>query len=314
MAHYLITGGAGFIGSNLAAALVAQGERVRVLDDFSTGRESNLRALEGKIELVRGTITDAATVDAAVTSVDYVLHQAARASVPRSVEQPVECDLVNVHGTALVLDAARRHGVKRVVFAASSSAYGETPTLPKVETMLPSPLSPYAVSKLAAEHYCRVFHICYGLETVALRYFNVFGPRQDPKSQYAAVIPNFITTALAGGHPSIYGDGEQSRDFCYIENCVEANLKACTAPGAAGQVFNVACGERTTLLEVVNQLSEIVGRKLVPKHLPPRAGDIKHSLADISRAREVLGYQGRVGFVEGLRRTVDWYRSSSTNA
>ncbi|HEX2571998.1 MAG TPA: SDR family oxidoreductase [Polyangia bacterium] len=309
MARYLITGGAGFIGSNLAWALVARGDEVRVLDNFSTGREANLRGLEGRIGLFRGDITDAAVLESAMDGVDFVLHEAALPSVPRSIERPLDCDRVNVHGTVMVLDAARRKGVRRVVFAASSSAYGETPTLPKVETMGPAPLSPYAASKLAGEHYCQVFHKCYGLETVALRYFNVFGPRQDPTSQYAAVIPNFVRAALTGGEPLIYGDGQQSRDFCYIENCVEANLLACTAPGAAGQVFNVACAERTTLLDVVNGLSEIVGRPLKPQHAPARAGDIKHSLADITRAREILGYTGKIRFAEGLRRTVDWYRA-----
>jgi UDP-N-acetylglucosamine/UDP-N-acetyl-alpha-D-glucosaminouronate 4-epimerase len=309
MARYLITGGAGFIGSNLAWALVARGDEVRVLDNFSTGREANLRGLEGRIGLLRGDITDAAVLESAMDGVDFVLHEAALPSVPRSIERPLDCDRVNVHGTVLVLDAARRKGVRRVVFAASSSAYGETPTLPKVETMMPAPLSPYAASKLAGEHYCQVFHKCYGLETVALRYFNVFGPRQDPTSQYAAVIPNFVRAALTGGEPLIYGDGQQSRDFCYIENCVEANLLACTAPGAAGQVFNVACAERTTLLDVVNGLSEIVGRPLKAQHAPARAGDIKHSLADITRAREILGYTGKIRFAEGLRRTVDWYRA-----
>lgn len=309
MARYLITGGAGFIGSNLAWALVTRGDEVRVLDNFSTGRDANLRGLEGRVSLVRGDITDAAVLDSAMEGVDFVLHQAALPSVPRSIERPLDCDRVNVHGTVMVLDAARRKGARRVVFAASSSAYGETPTLPKVETMMPAPLSPYAASKLAGEHYCQVFHKCYGLETVALRYFNVFGPRQDPTSQYAAVIPNFVRAALTGGEPLIYGDGQQSRDFCYIENCVEANLLACTAPGAAGQVFNVACAERTTLLDVVNHLSEIVGRPLKAQHAPSRAGDIKHSLADITRAREILGYTGKIRFAEGLRRTVDWYRA-----
>jgi nucleoside-diphosphate-sugar epimerase len=308
MAHYLITGGAGFIGSNLAHALVARGHQVRILDNFSTGRDVNLGGLEGKIDVRRGDIRDVETVRSAVADVDFVLHQAALPSVQRSIEDPVETDRVNVFGTLNVLQAARAAHVKRVVFAASSAAYGETPTLPKVETMPPDPLSPYAVSKLAGEAYCKVFHHSYGLETVALRYFNVFGPRQDPKSQYAAVIPNFVTAALRGEQPTIYGDGEQSRDFCFIENCVEANLKACTAEGAAGRMFNIACGERTTLLDVVRALGEIVGHEVTARHLPPRTGDIKHSLADIDRARTVLGYTGGVRFAEGLRRTVSWYR------
>jgi nucleoside-diphosphate-sugar epimerase len=309
MATFLVTGGAGFIGSNLARALVARGDRVRVLDNFSTGREENLAGLERSITLVRGDVRDPDAVTQAISGVDYVLHQAALPSVPRSIEAPVETDQVNVHGTLVVLEAARKAKVKRVVFAASSSAYGETPTLPKVETMAPDPLSPYAASKLAAEHYLKAYFLCYGLETVALRYFNVFGPHQDPQSQYAAVIPRFVTAALEGGQPVIFGDGEQSRDFCHIENAISANLLACTASGAAGHVFNVACGVRTTLLDVVHMLSEIVGRKVTPIHEPARAGDIKHSLADIGKARAILGYSAGVSFAEGLQRTVDWYRS-----
>jgi nucleoside-diphosphate-sugar epimerase len=281
---------------------------VRALDDFSTGREQNLRGLEQRIEVLRGDIRDEKAVRAAVAGVDYVLHQAALPSVQRSVEAPLESDSVNTHGTLRVLDESRRAGVKRVVFAASSSAYGETPTLPKVESMAPDPLSPYAVSKLAGENYCRVFFGNYGLETVALRYFNVFGPRQDPKSDYAAVIPRFVRAALTGEAPTIFGDGEQSRDFCFVDNAVEANLLAATAPGAAGQVFNVACGERTTLLDVIHALEAIVGRKIAPRHEPPRSGDIRHSLADVGRARAALGYTGAVDFAEGLARTVAWYR------
>jgi UDP-glucose 4-epimerase len=229
--------------------------------------------------------------------------------VPRSVEAPLETDRTNVYGTLVILDEARRAGVKRVVYAASSSAYGETPTLPKVETMTPDPLSPYAASKLAGEAYCRAFFVCYGLETVALRYFNVFGPHQDPQSQYAAVIPRFVTAGLEGRQPIIFGDGEQSRDFCHIDNAIEANLKACTASGAAGRLFNVACGVRTTLLEVIGALGEILGARIEPIHEAPRAGDIKHSLADIGAARAVLGYTASVDFLSGLRKTVDWYRS-----
>ena len=307
MATYLVTGGAGFIGSNLARALVARGETVRVLDDFSSGREENLAGLEAQITLHRGDVTDAAAVRAATVGCDFVLHQAAIPSVPRSIEAPLATDRANVLGTLTVLDAARAAGVRRVVFAASSSAYGETPTLPKVETMPPSPLSPYAVSKLAGEHYLRAYFLCYGLETVALRYFNVFGPHQDPASEYAAVIPRFVTAALRGEGPVIYGDGLQSRDFCFIDNAVEANLLACTAKDAPGQVFNVACGVRTTLLDVVAALGRIVGRELSPRHLPARAGDIRHSLADIGRARSVLGYTASVSFEAGLARTVDWF-------
>ncbi len=308
MARYLVTGGAGFIGSNLTRALVDRGEQVRVLDNLATGRAENLAGIEAKITFIRGDITDPAAVREAVAGCDYVLHQAALPSVPRSVEAPLETDRANVYGTLVVLDEARRAGVKRVVYAASSSAYGETPTLPKVETMTPDPLSPYAASKLAGEAYCRSFFICYGLETVALRYFNVFGPHQDPQSQYAAVIPRFVTAGLEGRSPTIYGDGEQSRDFCHIDNAIEANLKACTATGAAGRVFNVACGVRTTLLDVIGALGEILGRRIEPIHEPPRQGDIKHSLADISAARAVLGYTASVDFLSGLQKTVDWYR------
>ncbi len=309
MSTYLITGGAGFIGSSLARALVARGDTVRVIDNFATGREANLADLEGKLTLVRGDIRDDAAVEQAMTGCDYVLHQAALPSVPRSIEQPIEFNSVNVHGTLVVLEVARRVGVKRVVFAASSSAYGETPTLPKIETMSPDPLSPYAASKIAGEMYLKVYHACYGLETVALRYFNVFGPRQDPASQYAAVIPRFVTSALEGKQPVIFGDGLQSRDFCFIDNAIEANLLACTAKGAAGHVFNIACGVRTTLLDVLDQLGAILGRPINAIHEPARAGDVKHSLADITAARQVLGYPASVSFAEGLARTVEWYRT-----
>jgi nucleoside-diphosphate-sugar epimerase len=311
MAHYLVTGGAGFIGSNLCHALVARGERVRILDNLSTGRMENINDLleQNQVELVRGDITDPEAVGRAVAGVDYVLHQAAIPSVPRSIEDPIGSDRANVHGTVNVLNEARKAGVKRVVYAASSSAYGDKAAgQAKVETMIPDPLSPYAAAKLASEYYCRVFYVSYGLETVALRYFNVFGPRQDPKSQYAAVIPNFVTAALQGRPATIYGDGETSRDFCFVDNAVEANLKACTAAGAAGEVFNVACGERTSLLEVVDIIGEVVGKKIPPKHEPARVGDIKHSLADIDKARRILGYTASVRFSEGINRTVDWYR------
>ncbi len=313
MARYLVTGGAGFIGSNLAHALVERGESVRIVDNFATGRMENIAALVdgGRVELLRGDLTDGQVASRAVEGVDFVLHQAAIPSVPRSVEDPVGCDSANVHATVLLLDAARKAKVKRVVFAASSSAYGEkAPGDAKVETMMPDPLSPYAVAKLACENYLRVFWLNYGLETVALRYFNVFGPRQDPKSQYAAVIPNFVTAALHGKPATIYGDGQQSRDFCFIENAVEANLLACTAQNVAGEVFNVACGESTTLLEVVDVIARITGTQIAPKHEAARTGDIKHSLADIGKARRLLGYPGRVKFAEGIERTVAWYRQS----
>jgi UDP-glucose 4-epimerase len=313
MAHYLVTGGAGFIGSNLAHALVDRGEQVRILDNFATGREENIAGLieHKKVELVRGDITDGETVARAVRGVDYVLHQAAIPSVPRSIEDPLGGDHTNVHGTVTVLDAARKAGVKRVIFAASSSAYGEkTPGEPKVETMAPAPLSPYAAAKLAGEYYLQAFYHSYGLETVALRYFNIFGPRQDPKSQYAAVIPNFVTAALQGRPATIFGDGETSRDFCFVENAIEANLLACTAQGAAGEVFNIACGESTSLNQTVDIIAGIVGKKIPAIHEAPRVGDIKYSLADIGKARRILGYTGRIKFPEGLARTIAWYKQT----
>jgi UDP-glucose 4-epimerase len=313
MAHYLVTGGAGFIGSNIAHVLADRGEQVRILDNFATGREENIAELveHKKVEIIRADVGDAEAVARAVKGVDYVLHQAAIPSVPRSLEDPVGGDLTNVHGTVTLLDAARKAGVKRVVYAASSSAYGEkTPGEPKVETMLPAPLSPYAAAKLAGEYYLQAFYHSYGLETVSLRYFNIFGPRQDPKSQYAAVIPNFVTAALQGRPATIFGDGHTSRDFCFVENAVEANLLACTAPGAAGEVFNVACGESTSLLETIEIIAGVVGKKIPPIHEAPRVGDIKFSLADISRARQVLGYTGRIKFAEGLERTIAWYRKT----
>jgi UDP-glucose 4-epimerase len=311
MAHFLITGGAGFIGSNLAHALVERGETVRVLDNFVTGRKENLAGLEKKIELVTGSITEPEVCARAVTGVDFVLHQAAIPSVPRSIDDPIGSHLANVDGTLYLLEAARKAKVKRVVFAASSSAYGErAPGEAKLETMTPEPLSPYAVQKLAAEHYLRVYHGVYGLETVALRYFNIFGPRQDPKSQYAAVIPNFVNAALDGRAATIYGDGHTSRDFCFVDNAVEANLLACTAAGAAGELFNIACGESTSLLEAVDAIAEIVGRRVPPKHEAPRTGDIKHSLADIAKAKKILGYSGRVKFKEGIAKTIAWYKQS----
>jgi UDP-glucose 4-epimerase len=313
MAHYLITGGAGFIGSNLAHALVERGEQVRILDNFATGREENIAELveKKKVELVRASITDGEAVARAMRGIDYVLHQAAIPSVPRSIEDPLGGDDVNVHGTVTLLDGAHKAGVKRVVFAASSSAYGEkSPGEPKVETMLPAPLSPYAAAKLACEYYMQAFFHSYGLETVSLRYFNIFGPRQDPKSQYAAVIPNFVTAALQGRAATIYGDGETSRDFCFIENAIEANLLACTAPGAAGQVFNIACGESTSLNQTVDIIARIVGKKVPPVHEAPRTGDIKYSLADIAKAQKILGYTGSIKFATGLERTIAWYQET----
>jgi UDP-glucose 4-epimerase len=304
----LVTGGAGFIGSHLVSALASRGDSVRVLDDFSSGRKGNLAGLEGQLEVIEGSLLDPAALEQALTGVDTVFHQAAIPSVPRSMAAPMASHEANATGTLRVLEAARRRSVRRVIYAGSSSAYGETPTLPKVETMPSAPLSPYAVAKLCGEHYCQVYARAFGLETVVLRYFNVFGPRQDPNSQYAAVIPRFVTAALEGRSPTIYGDGTQSRDFCYIDNVVEANLLAAEAKEASGQVFNVACGEATSLNQVVELVGQALGRALEPRHEGVRAGDVMHSLADVSKARAVLGYQGRVSFAEGLTRTIDWFR------
>lgn len=303
----LVTGGAGFIGSSIARALLARGDQVRVLDNFSSGRRENIQDLTG-VEVLDGDILDDAALARAVGGVSLIFHQAAIPSVPRSVADPLPTNEANVTGTLKVLQAARQAGTRRVVYAASSSAYGDTPTLPKVETMATVPLSPYAVAKLAGELYCRAFYKVYGLETVALRYFNVFGPRQDPKSQYAAVIPRFATAALKGEPAVIYGDGEQSRDFCFIENVVAANLLAAEAGDAAGRVFNVACGEAVSLNQVLDQLEQIVGHPIERRHEPARSGDVRHSLADISAARDNLKYRPLVTFAQGLRKTVDWFR------
>jgi nucleoside-diphosphate-sugar epimerase len=310
MAKHLVTGGAGFIGSSIAEALLARGESVRILDDFSSGRRENLAGLSGDLEVVEGTIVDPHTVARCVEGVEIIYHQAALPSVARSVDDPQRSMLVNVQGTTVVLDQARRAGVRRVVFAASSSAYGDTPTLPKVETMAPQPLSPYAVSKLAGEHLMRVFAALYPIETVSLRYFNVFGPRQDPKSQYAAVIPRFVTAALAGERPTVYGDGEQTRDFCYIENVVAANLAAATTPKKlGGQVVNIACGERISLNQLLAFVSDEVGTKLDAIYAPPRPGDVRDSLADISAAHALFGYEPKVKVREGLARTIAAFRA-----
>jgi nucleoside-diphosphate-sugar epimerase len=304
MAKYLVTGGAGFIGSSIAEALLAKGESVRILDDFSSGRRENLEALPGRFELIEGTITDPDTVARAMRGAEVVFHEAAIPSVQRSVENPQATMLAGVQGTTVVLDTARRTGVRRVVFAASSSAYGDTPALPKVETMAPVPLSPYAASKLAGEHLMRVFAQLYGLETISLRYFNVFGPRQDPKSEYAAVIPKFVTAAITKQRPVVFGDGEQTRDFCYIDNAVEANLLAAsTSRKLAGQVVNVACGQRTSLNQLLEYIGELAGARLEPEHRPPRPGDVRDSLADVTAARELLGYSPKVGVRAGLERT-----------
>lgn len=311
MSTYLVTGGAGFIGSNLVHALHARKETVVVLDDFSTGKRKNLGELASDIRLIEGSIADLDTCKEAVRGADYVLHQAALPSVPRSVSDPISSNTVNIDGTLNMLVAARDAGVKRFVYAASSSAYGNTPTLPKVETMPASPLSPYAVSKYAGELYCNIFHRLYGLETICLRYFNVFGPRQDPTSQYSAVIPKFIAAYFQGGQPVIHGDGEQSRDFTAIANVVDANLLACVAPGeAAGRTFNCACGERTTINELAAILAESCGVDISPKHVDSRPGDVAHSHADIASIRQHLGYEPKVSLREGIEETVAWYRRS----
>jgi UDP-glucose 4-epimerase len=311
---YLVTGGAGFIGSNLASALVARGDSVTVLDNFSTGKRENLEGMLDRITLVEGSIADLAAVRKAVQGVDFVLHQAALASVQRSVDDPLTSNEVNVKGTLNVLVAARDAGVKRLVYAASSSAYGDTEELPKHEDMPARPLSPYAVQKWVNEHYCKVFSALYGLDTVCLRYFNVFGPRQDPASDYAAVIPIFVTRLLSGVTPTIYGDGEQSRDFTFIDNVVDANLKACEGGPKHGAVVNIACGSRYTLNELFANICDLIGIAAQPRYAPARAGDVKHSMADIGRARKLLGFEPRVDFATGLKRTVEWYRSAVSAA
>jgi UDP-glucose 4-epimerase len=304
----LVTGGAGFIGSHLASRLASDGHEVRVLDNFSTGSRSNLKVLGDSVDLVEGDIQSYERAHNAVQGCEVVFHQAALPSVPRSIQDPLTSTAVNVIGTLNLLLAARDSGVRRVVYASSSSIYGADRTLPKSEDRAPMPISPYAVAKLASEGYCRSFSEVYGLETVAIRYFNVFGPRQDPLSQYAAVIPRFITALLAGEAPTVFGDGEQSRDFTYIDNVVEANLLASTAEGVSGQAFNVACGERISLNRLLDELREIIGNDVEANYLEARPGDVKHSLADIGRAREQLGYEPLVNLDEGLRRTVEYLR------
>jgi len=310
MALYLITGIGGFIGSSLARALLSRGEQVRGVDNFSTGKHENLADILSRIDFRESDILDLDAMRSACAGADFVLHQAAIPSVPKSVLDPLASNRANIDGTVNVLVAARDAKVKRVVYAASSSAYGDTPTLPKHEAMKPDPISPYAVAKLASEHYMISFYRCYGLETVALRYFNIFGPHQDPTSPYSGVLAKFITLMLRGEQPAIYGDGEQSRDFTYIDNAVEANLLACTAPAAkaAGQVFNVATARRVTLNETFKLLQGLTSYTGQPRYEPERGGDIKHSLADISKAEAGLAYKPKVDFEEGLRRTVDWYR------
>jgi len=309
MGIHLVTGGAGFIGSSIAAALLAQGEVVRILDDFSSGRRQNLESLRGRVDVIEGSIVDAPTVDRCMEGVEVVFHEAAIPSVPRSIASPRPSVLVNAVGTTTVLDSARNAGVRRVIYAASSSAYGDTAVLPKVETMTPHPLSPYAVSKLTGEQLMRVFASLYPIETLSLRYFNVFGPRQDPASQYAAVIPKFVTAALDHQKPPVFGDGEQTRDFCFIDNVVSANLLAASSANKlAGQTVNIACGERISLNTLLGLISEEVGQPVVADYKPSRPGDVRDSLADITAARQLLGYKPHVKVREGLKRTVADFR------
>jgi UDP-glucose 4-epimerase len=313
-AKYLVTGGAGFIGSHLAERLVKDGHHVTVFDDFSTGRFDNVAHLEGRnFRVVEGDVRDADAVKKVVKGRNFVLHHAALPSVARSVESPLETNQVNVDGTLAVLEAARsnKSTVKRVIYASSSSIYGDTPTLPKTETMPAQPMSPYAASKLAGEAYCRAYFLNYGIETVCLRYFNVFGPRQDPSSDYAAVVPKFVTALLGRGKPVIFGDGKQTRDFTYVSNVVDANVAACTAPKAPGATFNIACGSRVAIAGLANMIGDIIGTSREPRMKNPRPGDVRHSLADIAKAEDVLNYRVRVNLAEGLRVTVDWYRGDS---
>ncbi len=310
---YLITGGAGFIGSHLVEALLKKGEQVRVLDNFATGRKTNLAAVRAavgladddpRLEVMEGDIRDPKTCADAVAGADYVLHQAALPSVPRSVTDPVGTTAVNITGTLNMLWAAKEAKVKRFVFASSSSVYGDTPVLPKVESLPTNPLSPYAVSKLAGEQFCKVFYRAYGLPTVALRYFNIYGPRQDPNSEYAAVIPRFVSALKAGKTVTIYGDGKQSRDFTFIEDCVRANLLACRSKHAVGEAMNIAYGDRTTLNALYTEIARLVKVSAKPQYVDPRPGDVKHSLADLTRADALLGYKPKVNIKTGLKRVV----------
>jgi nucleoside-diphosphate-sugar epimerase len=312
VAKYLVTGGAGFIGCNLARHILGKGHQVAVLDNFATGKRENLAEIQGRIELIEGDIRDRAAVDRAVRSCAAVFHEAALGSVPRSVADPVTSHDVNVNGTITVLEAARAAGVKRVVFAASSSAYGDQPASPKHEGMVPMPISPYAANKIACEAYLRAYAAAYGMETLCLRYFNVFGPYQDPHGAYAAVIPAFVSALLHNQPPVVFGDGEQSRDFCFIRNVCEANWLAAHAPAKVcdGRAINIACNRATTLNQILDLLRELLGTKLQAKYEPVRAGDIKDSLADVSLAEKTIGYKPLVFFEEGLRMAIDWYRKN----
>jgi nucleoside-diphosphate-sugar epimerase len=307
----LVTGGAGFIGSHIAAALIDRGARVRIIDDLSTGHHENMAEIGGDIDFIQASLTDAKALSRALQNVEWVFHEAAIPSVPRSVAEPAETHEASVNATFSLLLAARDHKIRRLVYAASSSAYGDQPELPKREDMRPDPLSPYAVAKLVGEYYCQVFSRVYGLETVSLRYFNVFGPRQDPGSQYSGVISRFIDALLNGEQPTIYGDGEQSRDFTYISNVVDANLKAAESESAVGQVINIANGQRVTINQVFEMVKKLTGRtNLQAQYAPTRTGDVRDSLADLSLARALLAYEPRVQLEEGLRSTIDWWTSS----
>ncbi len=308
--RYLVTGGAGFIGSNMVDELVRRGHEVAVLDNLSAGNEANLAGVRNKIDFREGSITDLAAVQSACRGMDYVIHLAARTSVPQSVKDPLETNHVNIDGTLNVLVAARDAKVRRIVYAASSAAYGETPTQPKRETMPSEPISPYGVTKYVGELYAQVFGRVYGLENASVRFFNVFGPRQDPTSQYSGVLSRFMLAVIEGQPPVVYGDGEQSRDFTYIENIVDETLRACEAKGASGLMFNGGTGARITLNQVLKLLEKITGKKIQAKYDPPRTGDIRDSQADLSLARKVLGYEPRVQFEEGLGRTWDWYKKA----
>ncbi|MGH9391972.1 MAG: SDR family oxidoreductase [Vicinamibacteria bacterium] len=304
----LVTGGGGFIGSHLVERIAREGHPVRVLDNFSTGRESNLEGIGGDIEVIKGDIRDEKTVRRAVRDIGFVYHEAALPSVARSVEAPEESNAVNIDGTLRLLVAAKEAGLRRFVYASSSSVYGDSPSLPKSEDMTPGPLSPYAVQKLVGEYYCRVFSLIYGLETLSLRYFNIFGPRQDPDSEYSAVIARFLRDALSGRAATIHGDGEQSRDFTYVENVVEANWAALAVKRTAGEVLNIACGERISVKDLYERVKKVTGSRAEAVHGPARSGDVRHSLASIDQARAFLGYRPLVGLEEGLRRTKEWMR------
>ena len=311
----LVTGGAGFIGSHIAAALVQAGARVRIIDDLSTGYRKNLQDIESRIDFIEGSVANAPTLRRALADVELVFHEAAIPSVPRSVERPIESHQASVDATFALLLAARDQQVRRVIYAASSSAYGDQPELPKREDMRPAPLSPYAVGKLVGEYYCQVFTQVYGLETVSLRYFNVFGPRQDPSSQYSGVISRFMSALVNDEQPVIYGDGEQSRDFTYVSNVIDANMRAAESPQAVGKVINIANGKRITLNELLETMKEIIGQpSVVARYESPRSGDIKHSLADISLARAVLSYEPKIELEAGLRLTFDWWQNNAAKA